>query len=59
MSTAKSQADELAAFLKQFNEKYEADKTAPQDNSSVYMPKEPPEVTPCQWGFPCNNCGHC
>ena len=60
---AQTSGQELLDFLEQFNKKYEEEhRKASEDPSAVpqdIRPAKAPEVAPCQWGFPCNNCGQC
>ncbi len=50
---------DVMAFLEQFNKKYSSEKAETQENKEDYRPTEPPDVAPCQWGYPCNGCGQC
>ena len=58
MGQNKSEADELMDFLASFNKKYKEEHPA-GDKTKAYRPKEAPDMMPCVWDFPCNNCGHC
>jgi len=52
---------ELLDFLEQFNKKYESEHAKEDKGKSLeeLRPATPPDIAPCQWGYPCNNCGQC
>ena len=55
----KDTAKELSDFLAQFNKKYEDENSGKAKVKEEYRPATPPETAPCQWGYPCNQCGQC
>ncbi|MBQ1892113.1 MAG: hypothetical protein II164_07225 [Firmicutes bacterium] len=58
MEQKKTSGEELMDFLADFNKRYQKEHPA-GDKEKAYRPATPPAMTPCYWGYPCNNCGQC
>ena len=58
MEQKKTSGEELMDFLADFNKRYQKEHPA-GDKVKAYRPATPPAMTPCYWGYPCNNCGQC
>ena len=58
MEQKKTSGEELMDFLADFNKRYQKEHPA-GDKEKAYRPATPHAMTPCYWGYPCNNCGQC
>ena len=58
MEQKKTSGEELMDFLADFNKRYQKEHPAGA-KERAYRPATPPAMTPCYWGYPCNNCGQC